>query len=531
MQLDSYLEIFTTMYGWAFANIIGEVLSATGLVVLPFMLIVFNGWREAKESGAENITISGLIESVGTKLILAMFVFSMCFATSPIASLLNINLKHQPPPTLTDPSPAEVSRDSGTASTYDAAMANSINGSMSNSQNLSYVPVWWYSIMAISSGFNSSVKAGIQNSGNNMRMVEELARTATIEDPVLLRNIQRFYSECFAPALAKYNNMPVSGLSTAGQALVIETNTDYGPADVAWMGSQLFRTEPGFYDSMRSVNAVPGFAVDFTRDTEYYDPASGIDPPFAGQVNPDWGRPTCKEWWEGPQGVREGMINQSAKWRQLASASVNFFANADKSKDAVARLAQTQADPHYVDPTQAFGNQHETNVNMTRLVGGIASVVGTGILSFLTNISIGPLKEGLLMMQALTLMGMFTFLPMIVFLSGYNLNVMLYGAIGIFTVKFWAVLWFIANWVDGNLMSAMYPSGSFDWEFLVPWLSNNTKRLLLNILLLGMFIGLPALWSGMMAWVGVNVGKGMDTLIKGSEKTSQNTAKPLKALF
>ena len=51
MQLDSYLEIFTTMYGWAFANIFGEIITGTGLVVIPFMLIVFNAWREAKEQG------------------------------------------------------------------------------------------------------------------------------------------------------------------------------------------------------------------------------------------------------------------------------------------------------------------------------------------------------------------------------------------------------------------------------------------------------------------------------------------------
>ena len=41
MQLDSYLEIFTTMYGWAFANIIGEIITGTGLVIIPFAIIIF----------------------------------------------------------------------------------------------------------------------------------------------------------------------------------------------------------------------------------------------------------------------------------------------------------------------------------------------------------------------------------------------------------------------------------------------------------------------------------------------------------
>jgi hypothetical protein len=35
------------------------------------------------------------------------------------------------------------------------------------------------------------------------------------------------------------------------------------------------------------------------------------------------------------------------------------------------------------------------------------------------------------------------------------------GALAIFTVKFWAVMWYVANWVDGHLMKAMY-DGNFN---------------------------------------------------------------------
>ena len=87
MQLDSYLEIFTTMYGWAFANIIGEIITGTGLVLLPFAVIIFNGWRAAKEDGMEGAGVKALLERVQTQLIIALFVMSVCFATNPITSL------------------------------------------------------------------------------------------------------------------------------------------------------------------------------------------------------------------------------------------------------------------------------------------------------------------------------------------------------------------------------------------------------------------------------------------------------------
>ena len=77
MQLDSYLEIFTTMYGWAFANIFGEIIVGTGLVIVPFAVIIFNGWRDAREQGMQHAGVLALIDRVSTQLIIALFVMSV----------------------------------------------------------------------------------------------------------------------------------------------------------------------------------------------------------------------------------------------------------------------------------------------------------------------------------------------------------------------------------------------------------------------------------------------------------------------
>ena len=269
MQLDSYLEIFTTMYGWAFANIIGEAFTGTGLVVLPFMIMAFNAWRQAKEQGAEQVGVFGLVDSIGTQLIVGLFVFMTCFATSPLTSLHSINLRYRPPATVTDPNPVEVSRDSGTGSTYDSALVDSIDGSMSNvSGSLAQVPAWWMSVMAISSGINNAIKSGLSSNMSELRAMEELARIATIEDPRLLNKIQRFYSECFVPAQSRFIQMPPADLSVAGQAIIASANTDYGPDDTGWMGSQLFRTEPGFYRVTFKEKTMRGL-VEVNRETEF----------------------------------------------------------------------------------------------------------------------------------------------------------------------------------------------------------------------------------------------------------------------
>ena len=163
MQLDSYLEIFTTMYGWAFANIFGEIIVGTGLVILPFAVIIFNGWREAREQGMQHAGVLALIERVSTQLIIALFVMSVCFATTPLTSLSNVNLTYSPPTTVFEPSPVNGSRNGGTGSGYDQAMRDASDGSMSNTGNLAYVPPWWYTVMAISSGVNNAFRNGLRN--------------------------------------------------------------------------------------------------------------------------------------------------------------------------------------------------------------------------------------------------------------------------------------------------------------------------------------------------------------------------------
>jgi F0F1-type ATP synthase assembly protein I len=533
MQLDSYLEIFTTMYGWAFANIFGEAISGTGITVLPFALIVFNAWRESKEQGIEGASVLGLIDSIGTKLVVAMFVFSLCFATTPFTSLLNVNLAYTPPATAADPNPVTVSRDSGTGSTFDDAMADATNGSFSPAGSLSYVPAWWYTVMSVSSGFNGAVRAGIKNGDSELRMVEEMARNATISDPQLLQRVQRFYSECFVPARSTYLNMDrATEISAGGLAIIDQANTEYGPTDPDWMGSQLYRTEPGFYDTMRSTYPVPGFPVDFARDTDYWDPNSGVPAPNSGQVNPDWGRPYCGEWWLG---LREDMINYSSGWQALYQKMKDTlsFTSEDQAKDALARLAGQKANPQFVDSERIMGADYDMMTRLGREAARGVSFIGVIWEGLQSSLAMAPLLNGLPMAQALVLMAVYMFLPIATLFSGYDLRFMFTGAIAIFSIKFCSVLWAIATWVDARMINAMYPGLS--GNIIIQDITHAAygvdtgmayKRVLLNILLMMMFIGLPMIWLGMMGWIGVKVSHGVGELMNKQGTGMQNAGKP-----
>jgi hypothetical protein len=287
------------------------------------------------------------------------------------------------------------------------------------------------------------------------------------------------------------------------------------------MGSQLFRTEPGFYADMRAANPVPGFPVNFARDGDYYNPSAGASPPYEGYVNPDWGRPTCKEWWEDAAGVREAMIKQSDRWKNLSDKLALVFTDSDKAKDQLATLAESLAHPAFVDTTRALGVDNSLAQN----VGGAVSTIGVFLTQLFSYVTINPLMNGLLMMQAIILMGMYMFLPLITFLSGYNLKVMLYGAVGVFTVKFWAILWSITLWMDAHLVDAMYPDGTFKLTELVRSTGNDYKLTLMAMLMMTMFIGLPIIWTGMMSWVGIRMSGTFDGMMSSTSKTADNAGR------
>jgi len=101
-------------------------------------------------------------------------------------------------------------------------------------------------------------------------------------------------------------------------------------------------------------------------------------------------------------------------------------------------------------------------------------------------------------------------LPMIVVLSRYSIAMMVVGAMAIFTIKFWSVLWYLAMWVDQNLIQSMYPDVNVFLQIFANPGEHDAKRMLLNMITTSLYLGLPLLWSGMMAWAGLHIGKSIE---------------------
>ena len=184
----------------------------------------------------------------------------------------------------------------------------------------------------------------------------------------------------------------------------------------------------------------------------------------------------------------------------------------ENQKDAVAKTIINNA-PSVWSNNDLVAN----NTGTTGIIGTAANFVKGGLAaggvvtaSALLSVAMTVMLQALPMIQALVLLGIYALLPLIIVLSRYSFEFLITGALAIFTVKFWSVLWYLALWVDQNLIQSMYPDvNMFLLSFTNPG-EHDSKRLLLNMLTTVFYIGLPLLWSGMMAWVGMHVGRSLD---------------------
>ena len=502
MTVDSYLELFTTLFGWTFYGILWDVLLGTGIVYLPFLGILIDNWREPAEGG-EFGTVTGLsLRRMEMELFIALLMVVLAGQPAALTPLNAIALSYTPPPTLTNPRP--------TTATVAAPQSTYGFTGFTGSPATVNIPVRWYAVLSMTSGFNHAVVEGLPSAAD-MRTYEQQARLATIADPRLRQEVSDFYSQCFIPARSKYQR---ERPTTATVNTLLST---YGADDPDWMGSHVYRGTVGFYDTLRPATQIVGWAYNAARDTEY-DPTA---PPI-------WGKPYCKAWWEdGAIGVREKLIEEadatSAGFSGLVVAVAPALAS-EKQQDAVAKTVLTNSPPTWSNNDLVAHNKGSTGLLSTVeniVKGGLASG-GVLVASALFSVTMTAVLQALPMVQAVLLLGIYALLPIVVVLSRYSLSMMVVGAMAIFTVKFWSVLWYLALWVDQNLILSMYPDVNVFLQIFANPGEHDVKRMLLNMITTSLYLGLPLLWSGMMAWAGVHIGRTIEVATNPLRSTSQD---------
>ena len=98
MSVDSYLELFTSLFGWTFYGILWDVLVSTGIVYLPFLGILIDNWREPAQGGEVGHASGLSLRRMEIELFITLLVVVLAGQPATLTPLNAGTLSYSPPP-------------------------------------------------------------------------------------------------------------------------------------------------------------------------------------------------------------------------------------------------------------------------------------------------------------------------------------------------------------------------------------------------------------------------------------------------
>lgn len=474
MNVSSYLELYLGLFGWLMFDQIWDILTASGLAYLPFVGMLLKNivkpiyqqdYQEASSTSLRTIELD-----------ICCMLTVVVLATQPLITLDFGSLSYTK--ACSAGTTTTAAKPGSTGTTFDQAFTATTLGG-----NTAQVPVWWYGVLALSAGFDDAVINAVPCSAD-IRLTAYKMQNARVKDPLLRRQVQLFTNDCYSYAMSRY----------------LESATPYPSPypneDLYWLGSSQFTN--GFYNDRRASENIPGFGYSATRDLEY-DPAV---------ETPSYGKPTCNEWWKGTNasdpkyGLRQALLKQvdSNDFNNFNSIFASTTGKTQTDAEDIAIKSLIGREKSYFNGLHNLQNYNDRGLDV---VNSAAGTLGGVLESLSFYPKMYMVKVAAPIVQASVLMVIYMLLPLVVLFSSYDIGVMVFMSVAIFSVKFWTVLWAVAHWLDNHLIAALKP----DWVQLLETAQNNlVAEMVINFVTGGLFIGLPLLWSGLLGWAGFRVG-------------------------
>lgn len=508
MTVDSPLELYTTLFAWRHYGTMYAVIALTGLVFLPFFWAVVEDVLRAVR-GAPAHDEAAILAHRPILLDTAFALGVLLLAVMPLLPLPPSAVTYQAPCAADgQPGPTVAAGASGT--TYDQTYAALL-------QQKIRVPLWWRLLLAIGGGIN---RAAIQAVGcrTDIALLRHEVVQVQIQDPGLFQNLQRFRAECYQPAYAAYQDH----LPELPAAEVEALRRQYGPQDIEWVGSSILRAHK-LYDQLHARAPVPGFAFDPARPTDRY--TQEVARAHGLTADPQWGAPTCTEWWESTATDAEGQpvglaARLLARFDQKVVDGIVGLPTAQTEQQLKDRLVQTLVSSTAGLPaTGSFtGFSYNQGTDMALLKQWTAAL-GLGWEKLSLAPMLYALKESLPLVKAFLLMGVVLFLPWLLVVGQFRLEVVLLATVGLLGINFLPVIWHVAWVLENSLIASLWPNGSDfvlsvggvglvrDPEFAF-------KLQVLQITLLFLYVVLPLVFIAVMGWAGVRVFQGVGGMME-----------------
>lgn len=481
MSVTGYLALYTTLIGWQQYQNLWMLMVGTGLVFIPFIGIVMKCFLEHFESqepkSAAVIALRRLmIQIVGALLVIEF----CCVPTVP----LNPQVLHFEPVCVAN---AKIATPGHTGTTYDNKFKVPTGVK---------VPIVWYLVMAISNGFTHAANEGLSCSPINYQALQDQLDLSSITSPTLKKETVEFYNDCYIPSYSKY----MSGdLNNSQRDQIQQIQATYGKDDLGWLGSQIFLNTPGFYNSLSAQEPIPGFLFDPTRDQ------------FEGQVgnHSQWGEPNCKAWWTDPQNGLHANLEKALPPSFLQD--IVHLGNSKVLADlGVRRLIQHSFDPGMSESSDIpRGYESLNDSNGSHWYVELAGDIGIASHQFTYYPKLYLLINALPVIQALLLLAIYALLAIMIPFSSYRLHFIITGSAIIFSITFWSYLWHLVQYINNELIGALYPTDPNriipSWHELLQGSGGGLNATLVHFIVGTMYIALPLLFLVIASWAGLKI--------------------------
>lgn len=482
MTTFSYFEYYLTMLGWAISNSIWNALTASGVALLPCIVIFLQSMLEARQKGG--VDVEAVTKSVETRMWIVYVVIMFACIPWPALRLGEIKVD-----TTGSCGVTEIKHDE----TQWGGEFTTIGNVKPN------VPVWFNLVHLVSKSITGTAIASIPCDGD-IRSTMFQIDNQRIADPNLIEEVAQFTNQCYAEARVKLfrdKNVTESWTDVSGML---------NKWEAGWIGSKVFLDTGGYYDSMRALTPQRLFPWDASRD-------EGLAPGRDGG-----GYPICKNWWlDSKNGLRArlaaqvkpGLIEEAAnlfRWGESATDSMirNLVSprSVERSKD--------MGSPFYnMGPSTAtgvagaldWGRETWNNFRTTQKTGPLGNERDKG------EAQVQAMRAALPMFQSIAYMVLVISVPIVLVFSGYSVKALIQLSFGMFTIHFLTFWWELSRWLDSKMLAGLYMNqgvGAVATR-MMPWTDHGASYWMADFVLWGSLVAMPMLFLVIMGWAGMAV--------------------------
>lgn len=492
LTVDSYYEYFLTLLSWVINNNIWDLLTQTGLFALPFLTHIIGLFLKVREQGDDEgnkgrLLTNWLENTIYMSIIVIILTCLPVFTVS--YSSLQLNTERMKQCGLSVYKPQETGL---------AGLSSELSGKNA------VLPIWWAFTYTLGKGLTHGAIASIPCKPD-LRQIRFEVQNTQLTSPVLRQEVQDFVAQCFIPSRAKVKRQQIA---------VDEVQA----RDIDWIGSHLFLTTPGFYDTYHAKTPRIQWA---------YDPQRDVGLPNTG----NGGYPTCQSWWsDNDVGLKARLIAQvnPSTWTKIQKA---WTSKGDYTDTVIRRLVSPQnlqVSSGRVYAGYGASSLMASNTSMVDNVTDVltfgTSAIGSTIGGILAAPAFDTIKQALPMVQGLVLLAITIALPLITVFSGYSIKAIVTLSFVQFSVFFLSFWWELARWIDTWLLETLYNSDTHS-QFNFAGILNDADDGILKIVVSTMFVILPALWFTMLSWAGLKAGQGLQNAIVNGVSKAEGATK------